>query len=581
MDGLLQFMRTLGATRVVTLAITMAASIAFFFWLITRLTAPSLVPLTNQLELDEAGKIAARLDALGVTYQVRGSGVIMVPEDQAPRLRMTLAKDGLPSGGGIGFEIFDRSDALGTTSFVQNVNYTRALEGELARTIRTIGSVASARVHLVLPKREAFSRDAKEASASITLAMRSGARLDRAQVQAIQHLVATAVPDLKPAQISIVDEKGTLLAKGGLDGSTFGLGTTQMEELRNGHETRLRQAILTALEPVVGAGKVRAVVAVDLDMERITSQSETFDAESPVARSVQSVEESSSNNESEQDKTVTAQNNLPEAQKNQASGGAGAKSTNASNRVEKTENFEIGKKVTSQVREAGGLKRVSAAVLVDGVYSLDANGKKVYAPRDEQTLQKLDALVRSAMMFTEARGDRVEVANLRFADPKEEAIALGEAPPPEPFLGLSKSDWFRIGELAALGLLGTLVLLLVVRPVVGRLLNPPPPQPVAPSGLAALPNGAGQVGHPDQQGHPDQAALPRPAGTDLAQLEGQSGFAPQPMQQPQSADQMIDLAQVEGRVKQSSVAKVGEIVSRHPDQALTIVRNWLHEPART
>lgn len=573
MDGLLQFLRTLGATRVVALAVTMAVSIAFFGWLMTRLTAPNLVPLTGQLELDEAGKIAGRLDAMGVTYQVRGSGMIMVPEDQAPRLRMTLAKDGLPSGGGIGFEIFDRSDALGTTSFVQNVNYARALEGELARTIRTIGSVASARVHLVLPKREAFSREAKEASASITLTMRGGARLDRSQVQAIQHLVATAVADLKPAQISIVDEKGTLLAKGGLDGGAFGIGATQMEEMRAGHEARLRQAILTALEPVVGAGKVRAVVAVDLDMERITSQSESYDPDSQVLRSAQSVEESATSNESEQDKTVTAQNNLPEAQKSQAAGGAAPKSTSANSRAEKTENFEIGKKVVSQVREAGGIKRVSAAVLVDGVYTLDANGKRVYAPRDEQTLQKLDALVRSAMMFTEARGDRVEVANLRFADPKEEAIALGEAPEAEPLLGLSKADWFRIGELAALGVLGTLVLLLVVRPMVGRMLQPAPPPAMAQAGQAALP--------PGQAVQPGQAALPRPPGTDLAPLEGQAALAAQAMPQLPSAEEMIDLAQVEGRVKQSSVTKVGEIVSRHPDQALTIVRNWLHEPART
>jgi flagellar M-ring protein FliF len=567
-DGLLQFLRNLGAGRLIALAGTMAAMLAFFIWLTTRLTTPTMVPLAGQLELDEAGKVAARLDALGVPYVAKGSGIIMVPEDQVARLRMTLAKDGLPSGGGIGFEIFDRSDALGTTSFVQNVNYSRALEGELARTIRTIGSVGSARVHLVLPKREPFSRDAKESSASITLTMRGAARLDRAQVQAIQHLVATAVPDLKPSQISIVDEKGTLLAKGGLDGGAFGLGTTQMEELRTGHETRLRQAIITALEPVVGSGKVRAVVAVDLEMERVTSQSESYDTDGQVLRSSQSVEESSSSNENEPDKAVTAQNNLPEAQKNQQQPAA-PKSASSNSRAEKTENFEIGKKVVSQVREAGGLKRISAAVLVDGVYTTDAQGKRTYAPRDEETLKKLDALVRSAVMFTEVRGDRVEVANLRFADPKEEAALAGELPP-EPFLGLTKSDYFRIAELAALGLLGALVLLLVVRPVIGRLLQaesgPPAPSPGHPQ-LTTTATG--------------QMALPRPDGTMPTVQEGEAGLPAPAMPQMPSASEMIDLAQVEGRVKQSSLSKVGEIVTRHPDQALTIVRNWLHEPART
>jgi flagellar M-ring protein FliF len=565
-DGLLQLFRNLGPTRLIALAGTMAASIAFFVWLTTRLAAPTMVPLAGQLELDEAGKVAARLDAMGVAYVVKGSGMIMVPEDQVARLRMTLAKDGLPSGGGIGFEIFDRSDALGTTSFVQNVNYTRALEGELARTIRTIGSVASARVHLVLPKREPFSREAKESSASITLAMRGGARLDRAQVQAIQHLVATAVPDLKPAQISIVDEKGTLLAKGGLDGGAFGLGTTQMEELRAGHETRLRQAIVAALEPVVGPGKVRAVVAVDLETERVTSQSESYDTEGQVLRSSQSVEETSSSNENEQDKTVTAQNNLPEAQRNQAPAAATPKSASNNSRAEKTENFEIGKKVVSQVREAGGLKRVSAAVLVDGVYTPDAQGKRAYAPRDEETLKKLDALVRSAIMFTENRGDRVEVANLRFADPKEE-IAPGDLPA-EPFLSLTKADYFRIGELAALGLLGVLVLLLVVRPLIGRMLQSG--SPASAPGQAALTTTTTV-----------QMALPRPDGSMPVQEGEQALPSPPPMPQLPTASEMIDLAQVEGRVKQSSLSKVGEIVTRHPDQALTIVRNWLHEPARS
>lgn len=213
MDGLLQLFRNLGAARLIAMAGTMAASVVFFIWLTTRLTTPNLVPLSGPLDLEEAGKIAARLDTLGVAYTVKGNGgVLLVPEDQVARLRMALAKDGLPSGGGIGNELLDKDNALGMTSFMQDVNKVRALEGELARTIRTLSPVASARVHLVLAKREAFSREQPEASASVVLSMRGGARLDRGQVQAIQHLVASSVKDLKPAQISIIDERGTLLA---------------------------------------------------------------------------------------------------------------------------------------------------------------------------------------------------------------------------------------------------------------------------------------------------------------------------------------------------------------------------------
>lgn len=568
MEGLLQLFRNLGAARLLAMAATMAASVVFFIWLTTRLTTPNLVPLSGPLDLEEAGKVAAKLDTLGVAYTVKGNGgVLLVPEDQVARLRMTLARDGLPSGGGIGNELLDKDSALGMTSFMQDVNKVRALEGELARTIRTLSPVASARVHLVLAKREAFSRELPEASASVVLSMRGGARLDRGQVQAIQHLVASSVKDLKPAQISIIDERGTLLAKGGGDGGLLGIGTAQMEELRAGHETRLRQAIVAALEPVLGAGKVRAVVAVDLEQERVTSQKKTFDSENPVLRSTQSVEENSNSNESEQDRTVTAQNNLPEAQKGQ---GGGPKSATSNARTEKTENFEIGESTVSQVREAGGIKRVSVAVLVDGTYALNAEGKRSYTPRDEETLKKLDNLVRSAVMFTEARGDRVEVANLRFVDPKEEAIANGEITP-EPFLSLSKSDYFRIGEIAALLLLGALVLLLVVRPLVARLLKPGEAQP---SGAQAL-----QVTM--TTGGAAQPSLPRPEGEAAdGQLALQGATASNQAQLP-NPDSMIDMAQVEGRVKQSSLTKVGEIVTRHPDQALTIVRNWLHEPART
>ena len=196
-------------------AVTIAL-VGFFAFLIMRVTTPQMTPLFTDLSLEDSAAIAKELDREGVTYELRNDGnIIMVPGDRVARLRMTLAENGLPKGGGVGYEIFDKSDALGTTSFVQNINNLRALEGELARTIRALDRVQAARVHLVMPERPLFSRDKIDPSASIVLKVRG--TLEAAQVRAIRHLVATAVNGLSPQRISIVDEQGQLLADGATD----------------------------------------------------------------------------------------------------------------------------------------------------------------------------------------------------------------------------------------------------------------------------------------------------------------------------------------------------------------------------
>ena len=191
MQGLLEFAKTLGAPRIAAMGAVTVALVGFFAFLMLRVTAPQMTPLFTGLALEDSASIAKELDREGVTYELRNDGnIIMVPSDRVARLRMTLAENGLPKGGGVGYEIFDKSDALGTTSFMQNVNNLRALEGELARTIRSIDRVEDARVHLVMPDRPLFSRDKIEPSASIVLRVRG--TLDAAQVRAIRHLVATA-----------------------------------------------------------------------------------------------------------------------------------------------------------------------------------------------------------------------------------------------------------------------------------------------------------------------------------------------------------------------------------------------------
>ena len=212
MNSLSDTLRSLGPARLGIILTVAASTIAFFIYLTSRLSTPDMALLYADLDVQDSGQIVSRLEQMEVSYKLaRDGSQIHVPSDQVGRMRVAMAEDGLPSGGSIGYEIFDRSEGLGTTKFVQNVNHLRALEGELSRTIRSIARVKQARVHLVLPERRLFTRDRQEPTASIMIITQGAQRLEKRQVLAIQHLVAAAVPGLKPAMISIVDNKGALL----------------------------------------------------------------------------------------------------------------------------------------------------------------------------------------------------------------------------------------------------------------------------------------------------------------------------------------------------------------------------------
>ena len=560
MNDFVQVLRSLGAARIVAMGIAAVGAIAFFVFMASRFSQPQLALLYRGLDLDDSSQIVSRLEALNVPYRLNNDGAeILVPEDKVLRLRMDMAQDGLPSGGSMGYEIFDRSDSLGTTSFVQNVNLVRALEGELARSIRSLNRVESARVHLVLPRREVFARDKRQPSASIVLKLR-GARLDRNQVEAIQNLVAAAVPELNPARVSIIDAQGRLLARGGDGEGDPAAAPAALDEMREAHEKRLEAAIEALLERTVGFGKVRAEVSADIDFDRITTSSETYDPDGQVARSTQTVEESSESSEGEEGGVVTVENNLPEEEQEAET----LTSSNSSGRTEETINYEISKTVKTEVRQAGVIRRLSVAVLVDGIYTQDDTGNRSYEPRTELELESLTALVQSAIGYDEERGDTVQVVNLKFAELDQ---AFDTAADDGFLMGFSKGDVFRIAEILVLGLVGILVLLLIVRPIINRLLSG---EPVATGQLAH--QAVGQIAGPGVAalpGSPEAAALVGPDGAPIAALP--------PSEDDELSEAMIDLEKVEGQVKASSLKKIGEIVEKHPEQAIGIMRQWMYE----
>ncbi len=565
MSGFLQVLKGFGAVRLAVMGLVGVGFVAFFLFLTLRMTAAPMVPLFSDLALDDATKIVTKLDGMHVPYVLRGDGsTILVPNDRVLKLRMALAEQGLPSGGTVGYELFDEKEALGTTNFVQQLNQLRALEGELARSIRTLDGVEAARVHLVLPRHELFSRQTEKPSASIVLKLRGG--LSRGQVQAVQHLVGSAVPGLEPARVTVVDEHGTLLASGD-DGDGVGGLATSLDQRTREIEHRLEQQIGQMVGSIVGPDKVRVQVAAQVDFNRMTRHSETFDPDGQVVRSTQNTEETGLATDGAPD-GVSVGNNVPtevQAQKqgsqDQADGGKSAtpQSTSRNNRTEETTNYEISHTTRTEVREPGQIERLSVAVLVDGGYKAGPKGEQVYVPRSAEELKQIDALVRSAIGYDEKRGDQVRVANLRFAELQDFAPQAED----NILFGLPKPDLLRIVETLVLGVVALLIALLVVKPVLTRLLTAPVEEIGGRLALAGASAGAGELA---MAGGEAGMALP-----------GQPMAPPTALPAPRGLDSMIDIAQVEGQVKESSVRKVGEIVDRHPEEAIAIMRTWLAE----
>lgn len=557
MGGLIEQLRGLGAMRLAAMAGVGIAVLGLVAWLALRAAEPPMSLLYGDLDPRDAGQVVQALDRARIPYRLAAGGAqVLVPEPDVPRVRLMLARDGLPAGGSVGYEIFDRGESLTTTPFQQDINRVRALEGELSRTIRGLSGVRTARVHLVLPRREPFSRERPEAQASVVIAMQGAQRLDREGVQAVLHLVAAAVPGLRPQNVSIVDSRGELMARGGQALSGPAAAQTG-EELRRAAEQRLARGVEDLLERTLGPGRVRAEASVEMDFDRVQTTEERFDPENQVPRSTQSTSESSRSGEQG---NVSVANQLPGAEA-QAGG-----SQTQSSRSEETTNFEIGRTTRNTLREQPALRRLSVAVLVDGVWEPQANGPPQFRERSAEELQRIASLVRSAVGFNEQRGDRVDVVNLRFAEPPpldagpDGFTILGQTIPPA-LLG-------RLTETAILALVALAAILLVGRPMATRLTVALMPQ-TALAGAGAGEAGATVIG-PDGNpvALPAGAAATAPDGTPL--LPGQAAAPGEP-----DADGMVDLARVEGQMKASALAALAQLIEQNPDASVQVIRRWL------
>lgn len=503
-----------------------------------RMSSSSMTLLYSNLDPKEAGEVISKIEGQGISYELIGDGSqILVPANAAPRLRMTLAQEGIVSNGILGYEIFDKGDTLSTTAFTQDINYVRALEGELVKSISSLNAVAAARVHLVLPKRDPFQREQKVPTASVVIKAKGGASLSPQHIKAIQELVAAAVTGLEASRVAIIDNSGRLLAKS-QDSKDSQNVNNDLNENRILLEEKLSHTIESLVENTVGFGKVRAQVSVDLNLDRITESSELYDPNSQVVRSTQTI---SDTNQASQpgSQPLTVRNAVPTPQGN---AGANGGAQNKSNKNQEIINYEISKTVRQYVKESGDIKRLSIAVMVDGNRTKAADGTDSYQPRTPQELDNIKALVKSAIGFQNDRGDDIQVINMPFV---QDAID-----PPSSYdwlLSFNKNDLFRLLNILVFLIVGML-LLRVIKPFLKNfmaILNSLK-DVVAPSS-SAEPNRQGEEAHNDLQ------------------------------QRQTSGSQTVQLKNVSGLVQSESVDTIHSLLQDYPQQAAKVVNSWLNE----
>lgn len=497
-----------------TILLVIGGFAALLFWA----NRPDFQVLFSNLETADAGRITEKLNEKKVPFQLKeGGSAVLVPDEMVYQLRLDLASEGIPRGHNIGFEVFDDMP-FGTTEFVQKLKYQQALQGELARTIMQFDAVDRARVHIVSSGDSLFAEPEKPATASVVLRLHAGRALDQRQLQGIINLVARAVKGLSPENVTVVDMAGGLVSKG-TDGDTVTASSRTQFEHQQKLEKSFERRIQTMLEPIVGLNKVVVRVSAELDFERINVLEERFDPDSVVVRSEQKQTESSGGSKAVPSGSPDLQTQVYGGESR--AGGSG-KSYQRENSVINYEINKVNRQITNSV---GGIKRLSAAVIIDGPYVSEKGAEgtvsQKFLPRSRREMKTFEDIIKKAIGFNEARGDQVSVSNVSFALQEEEAAFQEKGP-----------TWMEYARKAAKpslnGLLILLFFLLAIRPFKKWL---------------------------DRTGETlASRALPR--GEDVPRLSGQGG------------DGQMDL---DGR------DRLLDVTRSNPDAVAQVIRNWISE----
>ena len=461
--------------------VVLALAIATIPMLLLLGKEPELVVLFSQLDSEDTRAIIQELGKQGVTYEMgEGGNSIRVPAERVHELRLQLASAGLPESAGVGFEIFDRT-GLGATPFTQQMNYRRALQGELARTISQISQVDRVRVHLVIPEKRLFSSEQKPAQAAVVLTLKRGSPLGGTQVQGIVHLVASSVEGLEPSQVTVVDNHGEVLSQNSADDDAQ-LTATQIETQRR-VEHDLEQRVQTMLDQVLGRDKSVVRVTAPLEFRQVEITEESFDPNSQVVRSENRSQEKVTEKGAGAQGVPGVRSNVPTELK--ATGGSGPKEAKRKN---ETLNYEVNRKVSRIIEPTGAIQRLSVAVLVDGTYEAaegadgqteNSPNEQKYVARPEQEIQNLILIVKKAVGFSEERGDQIEMVNVPFDVPAVQEGEEGMTAGLQGFL----ATWGGFIKPVLFFFLGVMVLWFVIRPIALNLSKPS-------AAVVALPQGS-------------------------------------------------------------------------------------------
>lgn len=541
----MEFLKKLGRTKLIALGAGLILTLIVIITLVFSLSKPALVPLYSKLSVEDSNVITARLQAMNIPFSVSTEkNQILVPVDRLLGLRMTLAQEGLPSSGeAMGYEIFDKSDIIGTSQFVNNVNLVRALEGELARTISSLAPIEGARVHIVMPRNDLFSKTGPSPSASVVVKIRKGKSLNKDDINGIAHLLVTAIPDLQLNNVTILDQKGTPLKIRNEDEEEHF--NDKINLYRTNIEDRLKDAVEDLLAKYVGYGKVKANVAATIDFNREVINIETYDPNGQVTRSQKNSSLDEKEGPEKDEDNVSVATNLPNVNQQSQQPLPITKTLSKSDEII---NYEISKTISNKVVQWGSIKKLSVAVLVDGNYVLDEKtGKFTYQERSTDDLNKMKALVAAAIGIDNDRGDNIELISMPFSNIDEDNK--------ENLLSNSLYDNRSLTQLVIIGTILLLAALLILRPLISKLLQ--------------------RKKKSDQE-----EDLIKDLGEAMASTKNENTGVSGEAGSTSATSNEASLARFSERKYEDLINYLNSTIEKSPENAAIILRNWLYQESK-